>query len=49
MDVIGTERTRAWWNAMGRYQLAPDFVQTVDSLLEGKPLTDQHEKLLAWK
>jgi len=48
--VLGTERTRTWWNSMGRQYCAPMFVETMDALLKDHPPnTDLHQQLLAWK
>ena len=48
-DLLGTERTRTWWNTMGRRYFAPDFVETVDAMIEGQPVVDWYQQLLAWK
>jgi|TARA_Y100000310_G_scaffold344658_1_gene458610 hypothetical protein len=36
----GTQRTRKWWNAVGRPMFNPDFVEEVDLLLNETELTD---------
>ena len=44
---LGTKRTRAWWNKVGRGSYDPGFVEMVDKLIEGQPYTDYYDKLLA--
>lgn len=36
---FGTERTRKWWNSLGKAALNPDFAAEIDKLLETRPLT----------
>ena len=47
--VLGTERTRDWWNTLARGFLAPAFVKMVDALIEDHPLIDLHQQLVDWK
>lgn len=36
---FGTERTRKWWNSMGKTAINPDFSAEIDNLLKDRPLT----------
>jgi hypothetical protein len=36
---LGTERTRKWWNSLGKAALNRDFSAEIDKLLEDRPLT----------
>jgi len=36
---FGTERTRNWWNLVGKTAINPDFAAEIDELLEKRPLT----------
>jgi hypothetical protein len=36
---FGTERTRKWWNSMGKTAIAPEFSAEIDKMLENQPLT----------
>jgi hypothetical protein len=36
--LIGTERTRSWWNAVGKNGFEAEFSNAVDSIIEGQPL-----------
>ncbi|MDG1905485.1 MAG: hypothetical protein P8I38_07650 [Arenicella sp.] len=36
--LIGTERTRSWWNAVGKSGFETEFSNAVDAIIEGQPL-----------
>ena len=47
--VLGTERTRRWWDVHGHsHTFDAEFVRFVDQLLEKSPLTDYWESLDKW-
>lgn len=46
--VLGTPRTRSWWQEIGRQGFGPSFVEEVDSVLKDQPYTDFFDNLLDW-
>ena len=42
---LGIQRTRRWWQTVGRIGFAPDFVAEVDRFLEKCPTTDYFTRI----
>ena len=48
-NILGTERTRAWWAIIGHRAFNAKFVDEVNKMLETMPYTDAWEQVLALK
>ena len=46
--LLGTERTRSWWNTIGKSGFEEDFTNTVDLLIEGSPYHPYWTDLENW-
>ena len=46
--VLGTPRTRSWWQEIGRHGYGPAFVEEVDAVLKDQPYTDFFNNVLDW-
>jgi hypothetical protein len=44
--ILGTKRTRRWWENFGQGQFHPGFCKAVDKLLEENPYSDWVRKIL---
>lgn len=42
--LLGTPRTRHWWNTVGRHPFSSEFVEFVDESLEDQPVTNENWK-----
>ena len=47
--LLGTNRTRSWWNAIGKNGFEEDFANAVDSIIHGRPYHPYWEDLLNWQ
>lgn len=47
--LLGTERTRSWWNTIGKSGFEEDFANACDSLIQGKPYHPYWENLANWE
>ena len=45
---LGTERTRKWWNSIGRFAFDPSFVAAVDHLIENTGLNSYLADIRKW-
>ena len=43
-SVIGNEKAKKWWDALGKPVASPDFVRHVDQLLAENELSDSYYK-----
>ena len=46
--LLGTERTRSWWNAIGKSGFEADFANVVDLIIKGKPYHPYWDGLKNW-
>jgi len=46
--ALGTERTRSWWNAIGKSGFESDFADAVDLIIQGRPNHPFWEDLRNW-
>ena len=46
--LVGSERTRSWWNAMGKLQFGEQFSNFVSDIVETEPLTPYYDQMMAW-
>ena len=46
--LLGTERTRSWWNAIGKSGFEADFAKVVDLIIKGKPYHPYWDGLKNW-
>ena len=49
INVLGTERTRNWWTTIGSSAVDASFVDEVNKLIDGKPYSNNWERVLALK
>lgn len=47
--LLGTERTRSWWNTLGRNGFGDNFSKAVDLIIEGRPLHPYWKSLVKWQ
>ncbi|WP_019027369.1 hypothetical protein [Colwellia piezophila] len=47
--LLGTKRTRSWWNTLGRNSFDEDFANVVDSMIHGRKYHPYWNNLLNWK
>ena len=47
--LLGTQRTRSWWDTIGRNSFSKDFADAVDSTIQGKPYHPYWKDLLNWQ
>lgn len=47
--LLGTERTRSWWNAIGRNGFSKDFADAVDLTFQGRSYHPYWEGLVNWQ
>lgn len=47
--LLGTERTRSWWNTIGRNGFSKDFAGAVDSIIQGRPYHPYWKGLVNWQ
>lgn len=45
-NVLGTKRTRRWWDKMGRYTFGAEFTNFVDTSIQDQPTTDEYWKTM---
>ena len=46
--LLGTERTRSWWNNIGKSGFEEDFANTADSIIQGRPYHPYWDGLVNW-
>lgn len=46
--LLGTERTRGWWNSIGKYGFDQDFVDVAQSIINDQPLHPYWINLAEW-
>lgn len=46
--LLGTERTRSWWNTIGKSGFEEEFATEVDSIIQGKPYHQYWIDLVNW-
>ena len=46
--LLGTERTRSWWDTMGKTAYEKDFIVTVNSIIQGQPYHPYWNNLANW-
>ena len=46
--LLGTERTRDWWNIIGKLNFPDKFVELTDDIIVGQPLHPYWEGLRNW-
>ena len=46
--ILGTERTRDWWNTIGRDSFEDDFANVIDTKIKGKPYHPYWKALANW-
>ena len=46
--LLGTERTRSWWNTIGKSAFDDDFVNACDSIIQGQPYHPYWQALATW-
>jgi len=46
--ILGTERTRSWWNTIGKSGFEEGFANTVDLIIQGKPYHQYWIDLVNW-
>lgn len=46
--LLGTERTRSWWNTIGKNGFEAEFAIEVDSIIQGKPYHQYWIDLVNW-
>ena len=46
--LMGTERTRSWWNNLAKFSYDEDFAEVVSSTIDGKPFHPYWENLANW-
>ena len=46
--LLGTERTRSWWNTIGKNGFEEDFASVCDSIVQGAPYHPYWEALVDW-
>ena len=46
--LVGSERTRSWWNAMSKLQFGEQFSNFVSDIVETEPLTPYYDQMMAW-
>jgi hypothetical protein len=46
--LLGTQRTRSWWNAIGRDGFDKEFADVTDSIIKDRPYHPYWTKLAAW-
>lgn len=46
--LLGTGRTRSWWNSIGQFAFEQDFVDAAQSVIEGQPLHAYWQRLSDW-
>lgn len=46
--LLGTERTRSWWNTIGKSGFEEDFSNAVDLIIEGRPYHPYWIDLVNW-
>jgi hypothetical protein len=47
--LLGTARTRSWWNTIGKGAFEQDLPSVVDSFIQGNPDHPYWDKLVAWQ
>jgi hypothetical protein len=47
--LLGTQRTRSWWNTVGRNGFSTAFAGTVDSTIQGRPYHPYWKDLENWQ
>ncbi len=47
--LLGTERTRSWWNSIGQYGWGQEFVNVVQDIIEDQPLHNYWIGLKNWE
>jgi len=47
--LLGTERTRSWWNILGKDTFDEDFTNTIDSIIQGRPYHPYWDALVNWQ
>ena len=47
--LLGTDRTRSWWNTIGKSGFEEDFTNAVDSIIQGRPYHPYWENLVNWQ
>ena len=47
--LLGTERTRSWWNTIGRNAFSKEFADEVDTIMQDKPYHPYWEDLENWQ
>jgi len=46
--LLGTERTRDWWDTIGQYGFDQDFVDVAQSIIQNQPLHPYWKGLAEW-
>ena len=46
--IVGTKRSRDWWESVGRTQFGVKFVQIVDSTIDNQPYHPYWQNLKTW-
>lgn len=45
-NVLGTKRTRRWWDKMGRHTFGAEFASFVNASIQDQPATDEYWKTM---
>lgn len=47
--LLGTERTRSWWNTVGKNGYDEEFAKVCDSIIQGMPFHPYWENMQNWQ